>query len=143
MFANTLKSLSQQADKLTKEAGVMATKYGKEAQKHVKAAMGKEQILFIGRTDSCACWTCIAEGGFAFVYKAQRRSRQAQIFALKRMLIQDEENLGLAETEIDIMKKLAGKPLRHPAAGRDQAQDRPAPRHRVLSADGALHGAAL
>ena len=108
MFANTLKSLSQQADKLTKEATVMATKYGKEAQKRVTAAIGKETIIHIGNRQ-IRVLDLIAEGGFAFVYRAEEVETGA-IFALKRMLIQDEENLGLAETEIDIMKKLAGKP---------------------------------
>ena len=108
MFASTLKSLSQQADKLTKEASVMATKYGKEAQKRVTAAMGKEQILVIGHRQ-LRVLDLLAEGGFAFVYKAED-VETGQLFALKRMLIQDDENLGLAETEIEIMKKLAGKP---------------------------------
>ena len=86
----------------------MATKYGKEAQKRVTAAMGKEQILFIGNRQ-LRVLDLLAEGGFAFVYKAED-VETGQVFALKRMLIQDDENLGLAETEIDIMKKLAGKP---------------------------------
>ena len=84
----------------------MATKYGKEAQKKMNAAMGKEQVVQHRQRARCAYMEQIAEGGYAFVYKAED-VETGQILALKRMLIQDEENIGLADTEIDIMVRTA------------------------------------
>ena len=107
MFNSFAKQVAQQADKLTKEASVMANKYGKEAKNKMNAAMGKEQLVTIG-TRQLRVGDLLGEGGYAFVYKAEDMETGA-IFALKRMLMQDEENIGLADLEIDIMKKLAGK----------------------------------
>lgn len=52
----------------------------------------------------------IAEGGFSCVYLARDAVNPSKQYALKHMICQDEESLGLAMKEISVMKMLKGHP---------------------------------
>ncbi|XP_030535009.1 AP2-associated protein kinase 1 [Rhodamnia argentea] len=52
----------------------------------------------------------IAEGGFSCVYLARDALHMSRQFALKHMICNDEESLGVAMNEISVMKSLAGHP---------------------------------
>ncbi|KAG5000266.1 hypothetical protein JHK87_021338 [Glycine soja] len=52
----------------------------------------------------------IAEGGFSCVYLARDAVHMSKQYALKHMICNDEESLGLVKKEISVMKVLAGHP---------------------------------
>ncbi|GJN11774.1 hypothetical protein PR202_ga29995 [Eleusine coracana subsp. coracana] len=52
----------------------------------------------------------IAEGGFSCVYAARDMVNPTKQYALKHMIIQDEETLELAQKEITVMRSLKGHP---------------------------------
>lgn len=52
----------------------------------------------------------IAEGGFSSVYAARDLVNPAKQYALKHVIVQDEESLGLVRKEITVMRSLKGHP---------------------------------
>ncbi|KAK4285547.1 hypothetical protein QN277_002233 [Acacia crassicarpa] len=52
----------------------------------------------------------IAEGGFSCVYLARDCAHMSKQFALKHIICNDEESLGLVKKEISVMKSLKGHP---------------------------------
>jgi len=52
----------------------------------------------------------IAEGGFSSVYAARDLVNPAKQYALKPVIVQDEESLGLVRKEITVMRSLKGHP---------------------------------
>ncbi|ESW21353.1 hypothetical protein PHAVU_005G063700 [Phaseolus vulgaris] len=52
----------------------------------------------------------IAEGGFSCVYVARDAVHMSKQYALKHMICNDEESLGLVKKEISVMKMLVGHP---------------------------------
>lgn len=52
----------------------------------------------------------IAEGGFSCVYAARDMVNPAKQYALKQVIIQDEESLELVWKEITVMRSLKGHP---------------------------------
>ncbi|ONM20326.1 putative serine/threonine-protein kinase [Zea mays] len=52
----------------------------------------------------------IAEGGFSSVYAARDLVNPAKQYALKRVIVQDEESLNLVQKEITVMRSLKGHP---------------------------------
>ncbi|KAL6897351.1 hypothetical protein ACP4OV_007047 [Aristida adscensionis] len=52
----------------------------------------------------------VAEGGFSCVYAARDLANQAKQYALKHVIIQDEESMELVRKEIMVMRSLKGHP---------------------------------
>jgi serine/threonine protein kinase len=83
-----------------------------QAQSKYKQAMGTDIILTFEHQNIervVRVKDLIAEGGYAFVYTAEEVNT-GQLFALKRMLIQDDETMKCAQMEIQIMRKLSNAP---------------------------------
>ncbi|KAH1211083.1 putative serine/threonine-protein kinase [Glycine max] len=75
----------------------------------------KEQTGLEGRTIDVSnlkinIIKAIAEGGFSCVYLARDAVHMSKQYALKHMICNDEESLGLVKKEISVMKMLAGHP---------------------------------
>ena len=52
----------------------------------------------------------LAEDGFSFVYSAREVSAAGRTFAVKKVLVQDEETSAIAETEAKLLKEFSGQP---------------------------------
>ncbi|TKY49536.1 tyrosine kinase [Spatholobus suberectus] len=80
-----------------------------------KPFMHKEQTGLEGRTVDVGnlrinVLKAIAEGGFSCVYLARDAVHMSRQYALKHMICNDEESLGLVKKEISVMKMLVGHP---------------------------------
>jgi len=52
----------------------------------------------------------LAEGGYSFVYSAREVASHPRLFAVKKVLAQDNETREVAETELSLLKTLSGEP---------------------------------
>ncbi|KAL2330885.1 hypothetical protein Fmac_018466 [Flemingia macrophylla] len=80
-----------------------------------KPFMHKEQTGLEGRTVDVGnlkihVVKAIAEGGFSCVYLARDAVHMSKQYALKHIICNDEESLGLVKKEISVMKVLVGHP---------------------------------